>query len=58
MKTLNKFIQLAVQEKGVGDYRAFLYYEDEFGEEQEIRGYGPMPMIAAHQVWERYEDLK
>lgn len=55
-----EFQQLFVQEKAGGafdgatpDYRAFLYYRVNYVE-QEIRGYGANPALAAQDAWNRY----
>lgn len=53
------FIQLVVQEKAIGDFRAFLYYRVSFKSRQrlELRGYGKTPIEAANDVWNGYEEL-
>ena len=55
-----KFLMLTVQEKFGGhhdgatpDYRAFLIYSVNYVE-QEIRGYGANPVLAAQDAWDRY----
>ena len=55
-----RFLALNVQEKFGGhhdgatpDYRAFLYYSEN-DVEQEIRGYGANPALAAQDAWDRY----
>lgn len=55
-----KFVQLVVQEKSGGDYRAFLYYKfDEApGSEFELRGYGQTGAAAAADAWDRYITLR
>lgn len=53
------FIQLAVQQKGEDDYRAFLYYKENFDspEEHEIRGYGNSIRRAADDAINKYSEL-
>ena len=58
-----RFLALNVQEKLGGhhdgatpDYRAFLIYSVNYVE-QEIRGYGANPALAAQDAWERYIEL-
>ena len=53
------FLSITIQEKGIGDYRAFLDWMDsETRTVYQIRGYGDTPGKAADDAYARFEEDK
>ena len=51
------FLNITVQSKGAGDFRAFLEWaDDKTMTRYELRGYGDTPGKAADEAWSRYDE--
>lgn len=55
---MSKFIQLVVQQKASGDYRAFLHCQDWEGNDWELRGYGSNALFAVENVMDKFADVE